>query len=181
MTVQFYGPKGKLEESYHFCKAGDAGWGDLPEGWFDDEEAEVKDKDIDFGKGFFSNTASGDNKIVYSGEVDVRATAIPVTSGLSMMGNFRPTQIQMSDIKVVDEDDNEVSNAVTLQFYGSKGKLIESYHYCKAGDAGWGDLPAGWFDDEEAEVKDKTLEAGVGFMAQGNGAKVFLKFPKIGE
>ena len=178
-TVQFYNEVGKLQEGYTWWLGEDVDDG-MPDGWYDEFMEEAKERPLDFGEGFKVTTTYTGSKLVYAGQVDVAAVAVPVPFGLSSKGNIRPCGIKMSDIKIVDENDDPVSGEITIQFYNEVGKLQEGYTWWLGEDVDDG-MPDGWYDEFMEEVKDKDLEAGQGFCITTTYTGAFLKFPGIGS
>ena len=95
------------------------------------------------------------------------------------MGNFRPVPIELKNLTVVDENDEPVSDAVTIQFYSDRGKLLEQYTYTLGADIDEG-YEDGWYDDDQETTHNKTIEAGQGFCIYTTESSAFLKFPAIG-
>ena len=176
-TAQFYNEYGKLQEKYTWWLGADIDEGYV-DGWYDDDMEEDKTRPLDFGEGFKIDTKYTGMKLVYAGEVDVGAVAIPVPRLLSSKGNIRPCAIKMSDITPVTEDDEALSGEVTIQFYNEYGKLQEKYTWWLGEDIDEGYVD-GWYDDDMEEVKDKDLDAGQGFCIDTKYTGAFLKFPAI--
>ena len=178
VNLQFFNEYGKLTETYCWWFGEDIDTG-FQDGWYDDNQDEVKARPLDLGEGFKVTTTYTGSKLTYSGEVDIDAIAIPIPKLLSCKGNIRPCDIKMSDLTPVDENDEPVSGEINLQFFNEYGKLVETYcwWYGEDIDTGFAD---GWYDDNQDEVKDRTILAGEGFCITTTYTGAFLKFKAIG-
>ena len=179
IIVQFYNEFGLLQEQYTWWLGEDIDEGYV-DGWYDDDMEEAKARTLNFGEGFKVYTTYIGSGLVYAGEVDTDAVAVPVTRGLSSKGNIRPCAIKMSDVTPVTEDDEPVSGEITIQFYNEFGFLGEQYTWWLGEDIDEGYVD-GWYDDDMEEVKDKDLTAGQGFCIYTTYTGAFLKFPAIGS
>ena len=179
ITVQFYNERGLLNEKFTWWLGEDIDDGYV-DGWYDDDMEEEKARALDFGEGFKVYTTYTGSKLVYAGEVDTEAVAVPVPRLLSSKGNIRPCAIKMSDITPVDEDDEAVSGEIIIQFYNDRGLLNEKFTWWLGEDIDEGYVD-GWYDDDMEEVKDKDLAAGQGFCIYTTYTGAFLKFPAIGN
>ena len=178
LTVQFYNEFGKQQEEYTWWLGEDVDDG-MPDAWYDINMDEPKARPLDFGEGFKSYTSQTGASLMYSGEVDTGAVAIPVPRLLSSKGNVRPCAIKMSDIHPVDESDEALSGVLTIQFYNEFGKQQEEYTWWLGEDVDDG-MPDAWYDINMDEPKDKDLEAGQGFCLYTSATGVYLKFNAIG-
>ena len=179
ITVQFYSDRGKLLEEYTWTEGENIRPG-MPDGWYDEDQEEPKDRDIGLGEGFKIYTTYNGGKMIYSGEVDIGAIAIPIPRLLSSTGNIRPCPVKMSSLTPVDAEDEVVSDEITLQFYSDRGKLLEEYTWTEGENIRPG-MPDGWYDEDQEEPKDKDLAAGQGFCIYTTYSGAFLKFPAIGS
>ncbi len=183
ITVQFYTEKGKLIEdqqvSWWLGEDIDEGYED---GWYDGNQDVPKSHKLDLGEGFVVDTSYVGGKFLYSGQVDTGAVAIPIRKGTAFVGNIRPTPVKMSALKPVNEDDEPMSGAITIQFYNDKGKLIEDQQYSwwlgEDIDEGYED---GWYDGNQDVPKEYEFAAGEGFVIDTSYTGVYLKFPAIGS
>ena len=183
ITVQFYTDKGKLieDKQYSWWLGEDIDTG-YPDGWYDGNQDEPKSCPLDLGEGFVVNTSYASGKLVYSGQIDTGALAIPIRKGTAFVGNVRPTAVNMSTLKPVTIDDEPVSGEITIQFYNDKGKLIEDKQYSwwlgEDIDTGYED---GWYDGNQDETKEYPFVAGEGFVINTSYTGAYLKFPAIGS
>ena len=179
VSLQFFNEYGKLIETYAWFKGEDIDEG-FEDGWYDDNQDEVKERALDLGEGFKVYTTYTGSGLAYAGEVDVGAIAVPIPKLLSCKGNVRPCDIMMSDLTPVDENDDPVSGEISLQFFNEYGKLIETYAWFKGEDIDEG-FEDGWYDDNQDEVKDRKILSGEGFCIYTTYTGAFLKFKAIGS
>ena len=132
------------------------------------------------GEGFKVYTTYSGSKLVYAGEVDANPIAIPIPKLLSCKGNIRPCDIQMSDLMPADENDDPISGEINIQFYNESGKLMETYCWFLGEDIDEG-FEDGWYDDNQDEVKERTILAGEGFCIYTISDGAFLKFRAINK
>ena len=85
----------------------------------------------------------------------------------------------ISEFTPIDENGDKLSGEVSLQFFNEYGKLIETYAWFKGEDIDEG-FEDGWYDDNQDEVKDRTILAGEGFCITTTYTGAFLKFKAIG-
>lgn len=178
-NLQFFNDRGKLTETYCWFYGEDIDTG-MEDGWYDDNQDETKNRPLDFGEGFKVVTSYEGSKLVYSGEIDVGAVAVPIPKLLSCKGNIRPCEIKMSDLIPVDENDDPVSGEINLQFFNDRGKLIETYCWFFGEDIDTG-MKDGWYDDNQDETKDRSIDAGEGFCIVTSYEGAYLKFSAIGS
>ena len=176
INIQFYSHTGAFQKSYAYYGEGE--WdGENVSGWFDEDEGVLAVYSFDAGEAFqvYGNSAC---RFVYSGEVNMAETDVPVREGLSFQANIRPCSTSIQNIVPVDDGGDYVGDGeVNIQFYSNTGKFLRSYAYYGAGE--WdGENVAGWFDEDEGTLADYTFLAAEGFKVYTNTA-ANLRFPEM--
>ena len=173
VTVQFISFLGVLQTSYtYFEEEGyDEGY---PAGWYDDD-GELAEYSFASGEAFQISSGVA-VKFIFSGEVNMSETDVPFRQYLSVQANIRPSPVDIQTITPVDNQENEISGEVTVQFLSSLGILQTSYTYFE--EEGYDEgYPAGWYDDD-GELVEYTLAAGEGFKISA-GVAGYLRFPEL--
>jgi hypothetical protein len=176
VNIQFYNSFGKFLNSYAYYE--EDGWDtDCPAGWYDEELGELAVYSFNPAEGFKVYTGTEAN-FLYSGEVNMAETFLPVRQGQSFQVNARPTEVNIQAIIPVDESEEIIGGGdVNIQFYNSFGKFLYSYAYYE--EDGWDtDCPAGWYDEELGELADYSFGASEGFKVY-SGTECFLRFPEM--
>ena len=177
ISVQLYSNRGAKTAEYTWTLGEDIDEG-FEDGWYDENQDEPKDCELPLGQGFLTYTTYANGSLVYSGEVDVKEIAIPVPRLLSFTGNIRPCEIKLSDLTTVDENDDPISNEISVQFYNERGQKTAEYTWALGEDIDEG-FADGWYDENQDEPKDVILPAGRGFCTYTTYEGGYLKFPAI--
>ena len=176
INIQFYDSYGFFIRSYAYY--GEAEFdGENVAGWFDEDNGVLAVYSFDAGEAFqvYGNSAC---KFVYSGEVNMAETDVPVRKGLSFQANIRPCSTDIQDIIPVDDGGEYVGDGeVNIQFYSSYGFFEGSYAYYGETEFD-GENVAGWFDEDAGVLADYTFLAAEGFKVYTNTA-ANLRFPEM--
>lgn len=176
VNIQFYNNFGKFLFSYAYYDTDE--WdADCPAGWYDENEGVLAEYTFNAAEGFkvYTGTAAS---FMYSGEVNLAETDLPVRQGQSFQVNPRPASVDIQSIRPVDEDNALVCGGdVNIQFYNNFGKFLFSYAFYDTDE--WdADCPAGWYDENEGVLAEYTFGASEGFKVY-TGTECFLRFPEM--
>ena len=176
VNIQFYSYSGGFLFSYAYYEE-DGFDSDTPAGWYDEDNGVLADYSFAAGEGFKVYTGSA-AKFVYSGEVNLAETDVPVRFGQSFQVNIRPCNTDIQTIIPVDENGDEVGGGdVNIQFYSYSGGFQFSYAYYEK-DGFDTDTPAGWYDEDNGVLADYTFGPAEGFKVY-TGTACWLRFPEL--
>ena len=164
-TMQILDGSGGVSKMAFWYNDGGEGY---PAGWWDEEGAELVEHSLAPGEGVIVNSSEAGVKLVSSGQVP---GVITKDIGVFVIfGNGSPVEISNHDISITGASDG----MTTMQILDSAGAVSKMAFWYNDGGEGY---PAGWWDEEGAELVDVTLAPGDAVILNSSEEGVKAKVP----
>lgn len=146
------------------------------DGWYLDDYTTLAEKALVPGEGFMFYAGNGACQLNFAGEVDLEEKVVACCANFSLLGNFRPLDV---DIQTIVPQGENVSGdgSVSMQTFTDLAETDTMYLWLTEADMG---VEAdGWYLDDYTTLAEKSFAPGEGFMFYAGNGACELKFSTI--
>ena len=168
-SVQFTDGDFNTDKEYFYFTV--EGMGVEKDGWYDEDMNLADNVPVPNGASLMF-ASQGTTSIQFSGAVSKSKIKVTtVDTGFTAVGNSRPMNVKLSDIKF-----EGVADADSIQFIDSNGGTEKEYFYFTV--SGMGVEADGWYDGDMNSVDKEEIPAGSGVLFSAvNGTSVNISIP----
>ena len=168
-AVQFTDGDFNTDKEYFYFTV--EGMGVEKDGWYDEDMNLADNVPVPNGASLMF-ASQGTTSIQFSGAVSKSKIKVTtVDTGFTAVGNSRPMNVKLSDIKF-----EGVADADSIQFIDSNGGTEKEYFYFTV--SGMGVEADGWYDGDMNSVDKEEIPAGSGVLFSAvNGTSVNISIP----